>query len=157
MITWTVFPPVTRIKVLFVSASRIIQIPILPFWPTKNHALFVVENDARHSGRVEELDVRLASPCRWGWSIYLPEVLFHCSTALYWLASACISWLLLIQIDTQRMIFRFFFPDVTDGGGFLQCSSWPFCPVFSFSFLSSSVASSDCIYDAFCPISDKIP
>lgn len=148
----------TRIKVLFVSASQIIQIPILPFWPTKSHALFEVENDAWHWGRVEELDVRLASPCRWGWSIYLPDVLFHCSAALYWLASAFISWLLLIQIDTQMMIFPFFFPDVTDGGiFFLQCSSWPFCPVFSFSFLSSSLASPDCTYDTFCPISDQIP
>lgn len=134
MIAWTLFPPVTRIKVLFVSASQIIQIPIPPFWPTKSYALFVVENDARHWGRVEELDVRLASPCRWGWSIYLPEVLFHCSTALYWLASACTCWLLLIQIDTQRMIFPFFFLDVTDGGFFFTMFFMAFWPCVQLHF-----------------------
>ena len=92
-----------------------------------------MENDAWHWGTVEELDARLLSPCRGGWSIHLSEVLFHCSTALYWLVSTSISWLLLIQIATQRMIFPFFFL-IKLTGFFLQCSTGPFLPCVELQF-----------------------
>lgn len=76
---------------------------------------------------MKELDVRSLSSYREGWSTYLPEVLFHCSTALYWWVSTFISWLLLIQIATQRMIFPFFFPDTTDRGYLYNILPGLFC------------------------------
>lgn len=140
MVTWNSISTGDQGKMFFVLASQIIHTPLLAFWPTKNDALFVVKNVSQHWRRVEELDARLLSPYRGGWSIYLPEItfsLFDCTL----LIGKYLHFLIAFDSDCPTgddfsWFFGLFF-------FFYHILLGLFCLVFSFSFVSSSMAFTD--------------
>lgn len=121
MVTWNSISTGDQGKMFFVLASQIIHTPLLAFWPTKNDALFVVKNVSQHWRRVEELDARLLSPYRGGWSIYLPEItfsLFDCTLLIGKYLHFLIAFDSDCLTEDDFSWFFFFF--------FLLYSAWPF-------------------------------